>query len=66
MARALDPTACVERRQITGSPGPSEMRRQIAASRDRLTRDMAALGERRERLAAAGRKLTDAMAAITG
>jgi argininosuccinate lyase len=66
MARALDPTACVERRQITGSPGPAEMRHQIQASRDLLSHDTATLAERHDRLTQAQQKLTDAMAAITG
>ena len=33
LAAGLDAAACVQTRTATGSPGPAEMRRQIAASR---------------------------------
>lgn len=61
MARAMDPVDCVARRKVTGSPNPGEMARQVATSQERLARDAAALEDRQGQLAAAERKLAEAI-----
>jgi argininosuccinate lyase len=64
LARALDAAACVRTRTATGSPGPDEMRRQIARSRDLLAADRRRVAERRARLDAADRALDEAVQAV--
>ncbi len=61
LARALDPVACVHARTATGSPGPDEMRRQLATSRERLAADRDRLAARQARLEAADRALDEAV-----
>jgi argininosuccinate lyase len=64
--RALDPVAGVHHRTITGSPGPEEMRKQIAASRQLLERDRTTLAERRRKLVEAERRLEEGVRKVTG
>lgn len=47
----------------TGSPGPAEMRRQIAASRQALAADCDEIRQRRQRLADAEQRLAAAVEA---
>lgn len=65
-ARALDPVLAVQQRQVTGSPGPQEMARQVAASQQLLQEDEEQLRQRRQRLAEADGKLERAVDAIIG
>lgn len=64
MAQAMDPKACLQARQVTGSPGPREMRRQLAASRRLLARHEERLQGRRQQLEEAARRLEQAIDAI--
>jgi argininosuccinate lyase len=64
IARALDATHCVQTRTATGSPGPDEMRRQIAASLERLAADRGRAAARRARLEEADRALEGAVRSI--
>ena len=60
-ARGLDPTASVQTRVATGSPGPWEMEQQISASRRVLEEDQAAMELIRKKLAEADKELEKAI-----
>jgi argininosuccinate lyase len=64
LARALDPTVCLDTRVATGSPGPREMERQLAESRSILERDEQRQLERTQRLADAESELELAIDAL--
>ena len=66
LAAGLDAAACVQTRTATGSPGPAEMRRQIAASRQALAANRDETRHRRQRLADAEQRLAAAVDAALG
>jgi argininosuccinate lyase len=66
VARSLDPAGAVAARNGIGGPAPDEVTRMIAGARQRLDADARWIGERREGIEAARKKLRDETTALAG